>query len=247
MHAAAAGFDTSAGAYERARPSYPPDAVADLVAELGIGPGRTVVDLGAGTGKLTRLLVPTGARVVAVEPSGGMRAELQGAVPAAEVFDGTAESIPLDDGAAAAAVAAQAFHWFDGDRALAEIARVVEPGGTLALIWNVRERSVDWVERLADVIEPYRDGVPTYRSGDWKAAFDRTDRFDPLQHRSYGYAHETDASTMVERVASISWVAALPTGEREAVLDRVQALFDGMPERFPVPYRSDLWWCRARP
>lgn len=246
MHPAAAGFDTSAGAYERARPSYPPDAVADLVAELGIGPGRTVVDLGAGTGKLTRLLVPTGARVVAVEPSRGMRAELQGAVPAAEVLDGTAESIPLEDGTAAAAVAAQAFHWFDGDRALAEIARVLEPGGALALIWNVRERSVDWVRRLADVIEPYRDGVPTYRSGDWKAAFDRTDLFEPLRHRSYGYAHETDAATMVERVASISWVAALPDGEREEVLDRVRALFDGMPGRFPVPYRTDLWWCRVR-
>lgn len=220
--------------------------MATLAAELGLGPGRTVVDLGAGTGKLTRLLVPTGARVVAVEPSEGMRAELERAVPAAEVLDGTAEAVPLEDGAAAAAVAAQAFHWFDGDRALADIARVLAPGGGLGLIWNVREQTVEWVARLADVIEPYRHGVPTYRAGDWKAAFGRTQRFGPLQRRSFPFAHETDAATMVDRVASISWVAALPEAERAVVLERVRALFDGMPERFPVPYRTDVWWCRLR-
>ena len=179
-----------------------------------------------------------------------MRAELRGAVPGAEVVDGTAEAVPLDDGAADAVVVAQAFHWFDGDRALAEIARVLSPGadgGGLALIWNVREQTADWVVRIAEITEPYREGVPTYRGGQWKAAFGRADHFGPLRRRSYPYEHETDAATMVERIASISWIAALPGGERAAVLARVRAVVDGLADRFPVPYRTDLWWCRLRP
>ena len=185
--------------------------------------------------------------MVAVEPSEGMREELVRAVPAAEVLDGTAESIPLDDGSVDAVVVGQAFHWFDGVRALAEIARVLTPGGGLGLVWNVREPSADWVVRLGELYEPYRHDVPTYRGGEWKAAFESTTLFGPLRHRSHPYVHDTDAPTMVERIASISWIAALPEAERAALLDRVRALLDELPDRFPVPYRTDVWWCRATP
>ncbi|MCA1691610.1 MAG: class I SAM-dependent methyltransferase [Actinobacteria bacterium] len=244
LHRAALGFDTTAPAYERARPGYPPAAVADL----GIGPGMSVVDVAAGTGKLTRLLVPTGARIVAVEPLAGMRAELDRALPGLEILEGTAEAIPLPDRSADAVVVGQAFHWFDGERALPEIARVLRPGALLAMLWNVRDRSVDWVERLAEITEPHAQAgkVPRYRTGAWKEAFAGTDRFSALESRQYPFEHEVDAATMVDRIRSISWISVLPEPERTDVLERVGRLFDGMPPRFPVPYHTDVWWCRAR-
>src|SRR5436190_13208524 len=125
----AEAFGAAASDYERARPSYPPQAIETLKADAGIGPGRRVCDLAAGTGKLTRLLVATGADVVAVEPVPGMREQLSEVLPEIEVLDGTAEAIPLDDGSLDVVTVAQAFHWFNFDEALAEIRRVLRPGG----------------------------------------------------------------------------------------------------------------------
>lgn len=246
VHRAALGFDRSAPAYERARPGYPPPAVNDLVDLLGLGPGRTVVDLAAGTGKLTRLLVPSGATVVAVEPLAGMRQELSGVAPGVEVLDGTAEGMPVPDGWADAVTVAQAFHWFDGERALPEIHRVLRPGGRLAMIWNVRDRTVDWVERLSEITEPHAGDVPRYRTSAWREPFATTDLFEPLEFRQYAFEHEVDAGTMVERIRSISWISTLPEAERDDVLAAVEALFVDMPSRFSVPYHTELWWCRAR-
>ncbi|HEX8802631.1 MAG TPA: class I SAM-dependent methyltransferase, partial [Acidimicrobiales bacterium] len=148
VNPAALGFDANAGDYERGRPSYPAEAVALVVGRGGIGPGRRVLDLAAGTGKMTRLLLPTGADVVAVEPVAGMRAALErlaAASPGLEVLDGTAENLPLPDGSVDAVTVAQAFHWFDPPVALAEMRRVLRPGGHLFLVWNVRDREHDWV------------------------------------------------------------------------------------------------------
>ncbi|MGH9225872.1 MAG: class I SAM-dependent methyltransferase [Acidimicrobiales bacterium] len=219
------------------------------MARLGIGGGTVVVDLAAGTGKLARSLVATGARIVAVEPSAGMREQLIAAVPSVAAIDGTAEALPLDDMSVDAVVVGQAFHWFDGDRALPEIHRVLRRigGGGLGMVWNMRDRTADWLERLADLTEPYRRDVPTYRDGTWRDAFDRADLFTPLEHRAFPYEHEVTATVMVERMASISWIASLPDGERAGLLHRVAAIFDGMPDRFPVPYHTDVWWCRAVP
>jgi 2-polyprenyl-6-hydroxyphenyl methylase/3-demethylubiquinone-9 3-methyltransferase len=130
---AASGFGSGAAAYERGRPSYPSTVVDLLVEELGIGLGTRVVDLGAGTGKWTRLLVERGARVYAVEPVGGMRDELLVAVPEAEPLEAPAEAVPLPDGSIDVVTAAQSFHWFDAPAALAECARLLRPGGTLVL------------------------------------------------------------------------------------------------------------------
>ena len=135
---AARGFDRSAGDYERGRPEYPAAAIDLLARELRIGPGSSVVDLAAGTGKLTRGLIRTGARVIAVEPVQGMRTELIRAVPGAEVLAGTAEAIPLADESVAAVLVAQAFHWFDHPKAIREFRRILKPGGFVALIWNAR-------------------------------------------------------------------------------------------------------------
>ena len=136
---AAAGFSAARRSTSGHGPGYPDEAVAWVAERLGIGPGRDVLDLAAGTGKLTRQLVPLGARIVAVEPIDAMRAELERAVPAVEALAGTAEAIPLPDGSVDAVTCAQAFHWFRADEAVREIRRVLRPGGGLALLWNGRD------------------------------------------------------------------------------------------------------------
>ena len=148
----AASFARSADAYERARPGYAPEAVAALVERLDLGPGSVVVDLAAGTGKLARQLVPSGARIIAVEPL----AEMRSLVPAGiEVLDGTAEAIPLPTASADAVTVAQAFHWFDAEAARREIERVLRPGGLLALVSNRREPSA-----FDDVLARHRTHPP---------------------------------------------------------------------------------------
>ena len=239
---AAAGFGAAAGTYERGRPSYP-DAVVDLFRDqLGVGPGATVVDLGAGTGKLTRLLVPTGATVVAVEPIEAMRAQLVALLPGVEAVDGTAESIPRPDGSCRAVTVAQAFHWFDPEAALEEIARVLEPGGGLGLVWNERDESVPWVAELSRLLNwgverPYR------RDQDWAAVVAASGRFTPLQHRQLSYQQELDAETLVERALSTSYIAARPPAENVGLAEDIRALVVDFPARFELPYVTDVHWC----
>lgn len=150
------GFGRAADAYERARPDYPAEAVDWLCDRLALRPGRTVVDLAAGTGKLTRLLVASGARVIAVEPVAGMRNALARAVPAVEILDGTAEAMPLPDGSADAITVAQAFHWFSTADALSEIHRVLAPGGALALVWNRRDLDDPLAVALDEMVGRHR-------------------------------------------------------------------------------------------
>ena len=244
---AARGFDSGAAAYERGRPSYPSTAVDLVVEELGIGLGSRVVDLGAGTGKWTRLLVERGARVYAVEPVPGMRHELLAAVPEAEVLEAPAEAVPLPDGAVDAVTAAQSFHWFDAPAALAECARLLRPGGGLAMVWNERDESVPWVARLNAIMKGPRGGVPAYDEHvDWAAVVAAAGRFTPLQHRAFGSAQDVDEATLLDRVRSTSYIAALSEERRAGVLDDVRGLVAGFPERFKVPHRTDVFWCHRR-
>jgi SAM-dependent methyltransferase len=216
--AAAVGFARSAAAYERGRPAYPDVAVDRLVDAL---PGREVIDLAAGTGKLTRALVARGLDVVAVEPVAEMRAAI---APPARVLDGTAEAIPLADRCADGVTVAQAFHWFDGDRALAEIHRVLRPAGVLALIWN-RRRIGDPIHRaLEELLAPHRGDAPGERSERWREAFDRTTRFGPLQEERFSNEQVVDGAGLADRIGSISFVAALEERARERLLDEVRAL-----------------------
>jgi SAM-dependent methyltransferase len=249
--AAAIGFEAGADAYERGRPGYSPEAVERLVRELAIRPGSRVLDLAAGTGKLTRMLAPTGATIVAVEPVAAMRAKLAAAVPGIEIRGGTAEAIPLPERSVDAVTVGQAFHWFDGDRALAEIHRVLRPGGGLGLIWQAREPARPWIERLNEIIDRADDGHPRFRTGEWRAAFERTAAFEPLRSADYGTVQRGDRDLFVDRVASISYVAALRPDRREAVLDEVRALLATDPETataetIELPYRAHVYWTRAR-
>jgi SAM-dependent methyltransferase len=218
--AAATGFARAADAYERGRPGYPDAAVDRLVAAL---PGMQVVDLAAGTGKLTRALVARGCEVVAVEPVAEMRAAI---APPARAIDGRAEAIGLPDSSADAVTVAQAFHWFDTSRALAEIHRVLRPGGVLALVWNRRRMEDEIQQRVEALLAPHRGSVPAHRSERWRAAFDDSPLFGPLQEEQQEFANEQvlDADGLADRVGSISFVAALGDDERRALLEATRAL-----------------------
>ena len=179
IHRSAQFFDAAADDYERARPDYPDQALAWLADRLGLRPGRTVLDLAAGTGKLTRLLVRTGARVVAVEPVAGMRARLTGSLPDEDVLDGSAEDLPLTAGSVDAATVAQAFHWFDGDRALSEIHRVTRPGSRLAVVYNRRPLDHPLQAAIEAIFAPHRGDTPSQATGLWREAFDRSRLWAP--------------------------------------------------------------------
>jgi SAM-dependent methyltransferase len=235
--AAAVGFARAAELYERARPSYPGDAVAWLSERCGLGPGRTVVDLGAGTGKLTRLLPATGARVIAVEPIPEMRALIQ----EVEVLEGTAEAIPLADGAADAVVVAQAFHWFDHARALPEIHRVLAPDGRLGLIWNSRDLDDPLQAELDGVLRPYSRRVSDQQSGVWRPPLEASPLFGTVEEASFPFAQSFRTDDLCERVASTSFVAAATPHEREELLARVRSLTVGLDEPFPFRYRTDVY------
>jgi SAM-dependent methyltransferase len=245
---AARGFALVPESYERGRPMYPFEAVRRLVRELHIHPRSTVLDLAAGTGKLTRLIAQIGATVIVVEPVDAMRKRLVETVPEAKALKGTAEAIPLPHGAVDSVTVGQAFHWFDGDAALAEIHRVLRPGGRLGLIWNVKDESVDWVRQLAEIIEPYRGSAPKVASGAWKEAFERTELFTPLDRARFSFVHEVDVETVVARVASISFIAALDPVVLDRVVEQVRELVSNHPDTrgkrvFPLRYRTGVYWC----
>jgi len=250
--AARLGFDSAADAYERGRPEYPLDAVRWLIGELGIGPDARVLDLAAGTGKFTRMLVLTGARLVAVEPVDGMRRAFHAVLPSVPIAGGTAEAIPLADGSFDGAVVAQAFHWFDAPVAIRELHRVLTAGGRLGLVWNVRDEDTSpfWAS-LTELMAPYRGDAPTHRGYVWRRAFEATELFGSLAVRSFPFEQRLTRDQVVDRVLSTSFIGALPDPQRGLVARGVQRLLDADPEtagREPVnlPYRTDLYRCERR-
>lgn len=260
VKADAHGFDTdeSASAYERARPSYPAEAVAYIAGRGGVGPGCRVLDLAAGTGKLTRLLVPTGAEVVGVEPMARMREQLGRALPDVEVRDGTAESLPLEDASVDVVTVAQAFHWFDAPVALAEIRRVLVTNGHLFLIWNMRDRNNDWMREYdsllldGDLDRPY----DSYYDVDYEAlvadASPRKKAFVLEDIWSYSWAQPCDEELLLARASSVSVVGVLPVEKRAVLLDRLRHLARTHPDLagkavFDFPYTTKTWHFRAQP
>jgi SAM-dependent methyltransferase len=233
---AAAGFSSAAELYERARPSYPQEAIDWLVRQAGIEPGRTVVDLGAGTGKLTRLLQPVGARVIAIEPIAEMRAHINGA----DVLDGTAEAIPLPDGSVDVVTVAQAFHWFDHDRALPEIHRVLHEGGRLILVWNMRNLEDPLQRDVEELLQPVRNGVPGQAVGAWRQPLARSPLFAEAVVGTFEYEQRFTVDDLCDRVASTSFVAAMGALERDELLVRVRALAARLVEPFPFRYLTEV-------
>jgi SAM-dependent methyltransferase len=226
----ATSFASVASEYERARPGYPEEAVRWLAGDEP----RDVVDLGAGTGKVTRGLVALGHRVTAVEPLPEMLAELRRAVPGARALVGSAEQVPLPDGAADVIVAAQAFHWFDHAAALPEIARVLRPGGVLALVWNMRDDREPWVATLSAKI----GGETVDDWGDVTAPVGASGLFGPLERASFEWSQRLDRVRLRELVLSRSYCANRTPEEREPVLAEVDAIYREAagPDGLELPY-----------
>jgi SAM-dependent methyltransferase len=231
--AASSGFARGAEEYERGRPEYPAAAADWLAERLDLREGRTVVDLAAGTGKLTRLLTRTGARVIAVEPVAEMRALIG---PPAELLDGTAEAMPLADASADAVTVAQAFHWFDPQPAVAEIRRVLRPGGALAIVWNSRTDDDPLNIAIRELIEPYRGDAPTHRNRPWRDALGAPD-----EEREFDNPQHVEAGALGERVASISFISRLPDAKRAEVTAKVRALAGGKPVTIPQRTQVQLF------
>jgi SAM-dependent methyltransferase len=234
------GFAGAADVYEQSRPGYPPEAIEWLLEELELGPRMTVVDLAAGTGKLTRLLTPTGAAVIAVEPVDQMRAALERTASDADARGGTAERTGLAGASADAVTVAQAFHWFDGPAALAEIHRILRPAGRLALVWNVRDLDHPIQRAVEDLFAPYRGDTPSHRSGRWRRALNETELFRLAAHSDFPNVQHLDAEALVRRVASTSFIANLPATERNRVLDEARRIATGQPEPFAFPYTTEI-------
>ncbi len=244
-------FGMRADAYERHRPGWPAEAVERVLAGLGLAPDSTVVDLAAGTGKLTRELVPRAGRVVAVEPSEDMRRRLGEQVPAADVRAGTADDMPLDDGEADAVLVAEAFHWFATRTAVAEIARVVRPGGGIALLWNAHDfPHEEWAVRMGELLRerraPGTTPINRKQTGLWRDAFDGGP-FAALEHFETRHEQRTDVAGLVAHVSTWSFVAALEDAAREALerdLAETIAAAHPTPDEIAIPYRTDVYWAR---
>ena len=245
---AAAGFSDPSD-YEAARPSYPPDAVAWFVEHLRIEPRRRVADVAAGTGKLTRLLAPTGADLLAVEPVEGMRATFHRLLPDVPLVAATSEAMPFSSAALDAITVAQAWHWFDHARATAEAARVLRPGGRLGLVWNARDRSESWVDEVWTIMDRVEKRAPWRDHENWRdsATAQGMPGFGELHEGEFRHVQQTTPEGMVQRVASVSHVAVLPTAAREAVLDEVRGVLATHPAvrgrtTLEIPYRVDCYW-----
>ncbi len=239
QHPGARAFEDVADLYERIRPTYPDEAVDWLADQLGIGPRSTVLDLGAGTGKLTRMLIPRAARVIAVEPGPEMLAQLRRAVPDAEAVLGAAESIPLEEDSVDAVVCGQSFHWFRTDEALPEIQRVLRPGGGLGLIWNVRDPNDPLQGEITTLLDPFvPPGRPSIRSS-VEGFVERT--FGEVASHSVPFAQDIDAEGLVDRIRSISFVAAAAEPKRRELEEALRELVAARGERVSFRYVTEIF------
>ncbi len=230
-HAAHANsFGPVAEIYERGRPSYP-DAALDWLLPAG---RPRVVDLGAGTGKLTRQIHARGLPVTAVDPSTGMLAQLARVVPGVPAMLGSAEQIPLPDASADAVLVAQAWHWVDPERAVPEVARVLSPGGRLGLLWNLRDESVDWVRRVGQIIGSEEQERQTLVGPP----------FGEVEIAHFRWTATIGPERLLDLVASRSAIILLPADERAAVLSEVRRLMATHPDlvgrtEFVMPYITE--------
>ncbi|MEV8212329.1 class I SAM-dependent methyltransferase [Leifsonia sp. NPDC077715] len=227
----AASFDRAADVYDAARPSYPADAVSWLLD----GTDDPVVDLGAGTGKLTAALVERGRDVVAVGPSPEMLRVLRERLPDVPAHEGTGERLPLPAASAGVVLVAQAWHWVDAERAIPEVARVLRPGGRLGLVWNERDESIGWVRELGELMDA------------GSAAFD--DEADPVLAPPFGplEKHETrwvqalDREGLLDLARSRSYFITKDPDAQAAVIESLRRLMREHPDlagrdTFELPY-----------
>lgn len=214
-------FGSQAAAYERGRPSYPPEAVDWLLAPTDTWVARDVLDLGAGTGKLTTRLVERGLTVIAVDPIAEMLEMLRTALPDTPALLGSAEQIPLPDNAVDAVLVAQAWHWFDQERAVAEIARVLRPGGRLGVLWNTRDERSGWVKDFGRIV-----GLEHDRDN---ATVDLPEPFTDIATHQVEWTNYITREALIDYVASRSYCITSPAEVRTRTLDEVRELLVSHP------------------
>lgn len=214
-------FGAQAAAYERGRPSYPPEAIDWLLPPSA----STVLDLGAGTGKLTTRLVERGLDVIAVDPIAEMLEVLSASLPDTPALLGTAEDIPLDDDSVDAVLVAQAWHWFDPRRAISEVARVLRPGGRLGLVWNTRDERLGWVKDLGDIIDREYDPRGTTLPAP----------FADVQHHQVEWTNYLTPQALIDLVASRSYCITSPAEVRTRTLEKVRELLATHPALTSAP------------
>jgi SAM-dependent methyltransferase len=241
LHPSTRGFE-GADVYERGRPDYPAAAVARIVSKLDLRPGRTVLDLAAGTGKLTRLLVPSKANVIAVEPVREMRAELERRVRGVVVLAGTAERMPLTDRYVDAVTVGQAFHWFKQDEALREIHRVLQPGGGVALIWNARDERHPVQAALSEVFDAFEGDTPRRKQRDWRTLLPDSGLYERCERALFEHEQPVDEQGLVERVVSTSFIAAASQAVRDEVEARVRGIARAAEQPIRLPYMTELYF-----
>jgi SAM-dependent methyltransferase len=237
LHPLAQEFAAVAEAYERGRPDYPPAAVGALAAELALAPGAPVLDLGAGTGKLSRALLAAGFDVVAVEPQGTLRDVLAAKIGSERVREGVAEAIPLADRSVAAVTVADAFHWFDQAAALREIRRVLSSGGGLAIVRTIPDWSgASWAHELGTLVADLRPAHPNFDGPPWQQAVRDAGGFSEPREIRMTSTQPTDPARIVDHMASMSWIAALPSERRTETLARMRAIVDAgeTPSELPI-------------
>jgi SAM-dependent methyltransferase len=239
LHPLAENFAAVADEYERGRPEYPPAVVGALAAELGLAPGAPVLDLAAGTGKLTRALLAGGLDVLAVEPQAALRAVLAERIGAERVRDGVAEAIPLADASVDAVTVSDAFHWFDHEPALAEIARVLRPGGSVCAVWTIPDwGAASWAHDVGTLMAASRPEHPAFDAPPWQDVARASGRWSEPREVRVTVSRAADASRIVDHIASMSWIAAMTETERREHLARVRELIDGgeTPAELPVHF-----------
>ena len=218
LHELIAGLDGAQDLYERGRPAYPPELIEAIARACGLAPGARVLDLGAGTGKLSLPLLEAGYDVVAVEPLESMRARLAAKIGAERVHAGTAEAIPLPDGSVDAVVCGDSYHWFDPDTAPAEIHRVLRPGGAVGLTWRWAEgaRGPAWVPEFERLLEAVRPEHPGFTADRGTGGLERHGGFSPVVRSRESFEHRTTVAGLCAYAASITYVAVLPEQRRAA-------------------------------
>ena len=243
LHPLAEGFADVADVYERGRPDYPLAVAGAIAAELRVPVGGRVLDLAAGTGKLTRVLLASGLDVVAVEPQPQLRELLAAAIGPERVRDGLAEAIPLPDASVAAVTVADAFHWFDHAPALAEIGRVLVPGGGLAVLSTTPDWSgVTWAHEVGSLLDSLRPAHPHHDGPPWQDAVRAAGGWTAPRDVRLTATQPSDVSRLLDYVASISWIAAQPEGRRAETLAQVEAIVRAgeTPPELPVHVKVTL-------
>ncbi len=268
---AAVGFGRSAEAYERGRPEYSDEAVRFVADHLrdfaspnleeGVPPrSLSVADLAAGTGKFTKVLSSLNPAVIssitAIEPVAEMRAKIKDLARVSVTAEGTAEKIPFASASFDVVTVAQAFHWFDAPIALREIHRVLKPGGMLLMIWNVRDETHSWIREMTELMVPYEGSAPRYRTMNWRRAFDadhssKSPHFTSLEFTKFNHLTVGTKATMLDRVASVSFIASLSPSDRDDLMRQMSDLYErhlseagATDGKIAMPYETHIFTCR---